>query len=79
MRKIAMKSGTKRTDLGYMLDLEATEIDQILCKYSDPTDQAFRMLLVNSCCFIISELTQTCLLHNILQLLQQFLTLLGVF
>ena len=46
MRKIAMKSGTTRTDLGYMLDLESTDVDQILCKYSDPTDQAFRILLV---------------------------------
>ena len=47
LRKIAMKSGSKRTDLGYMLDLESTDIDQILCKYNDPTDQAFRILVVS--------------------------------
>ena len=46
MRKIAMKSGSKRLDLGYMLDLESTEVDQIQCKYSDPTEQAFRILQV---------------------------------
>ena len=46
MRKIAMKSGDKRTDLGYMLDLESTDVEQIQCKYSDPTDQAFYILLV---------------------------------
>ena len=46
MRKMAMKSGAKRTDLGYMLDLESTDVEQIRCKYSDPTDQAFYILLV---------------------------------
>ena len=46
MRKIAMKSGSKRLDLGYMLDLESTDVEQIQCKYSDPTDQAFYILLV---------------------------------
>ena len=46
MRKIAMKSGSKRLDLGYMLDLESAEVDQIQCKYSDPTEQAFRILQV---------------------------------
>ena len=47
MRRIARKAGSKRSDLGYELDLESTDIDQILCKYSDPTDQAFRILLVS--------------------------------
>ena len=47
MRKIAMKSGAKRTDLGYMLDLESTDVEQIQCKHSDPTDQAFYILLVS--------------------------------
>ena len=47
MRKIAMKYGAKRTDLGYMLDLESTDVEQIQCKHSDPTDQAFYILLVS--------------------------------
>ena len=46
LRRIAMKSGDTRTDLGYMLDLESTDVEQIQCKYSDPTDQAFYILLV---------------------------------
>ena len=45
--KIAGESGAKRTQLGYMLDLESTVIDQIQCKYSDPTDQAIHILLVS--------------------------------
>ena len=44
--KIAMQSGAKRTHLGYMLGLRSTGVEQILCKYSDPTDQAFHILLV---------------------------------
>ena len=46
MIKIAMQSGAKRTHLGYMLGLRSTDVEQILCKYSDPTDQAFHILLV---------------------------------
>ena len=46
MRKIAMKSGTKRTNLGYELGLDSTDVEDIQCKYSDPTDQAFYILLV---------------------------------
>ena len=52
MRKIAMKSGAKRTDLGYMLDLESTDVEQIQCKHSDPTDQAFYILLVSLQCLL---------------------------
>ena len=46
MRRIARKAGNKRSDLGYELGLESADIDQIQCKYSDPTDQAFYILLV---------------------------------
>ena len=46
LRRIAMKSGAKRIHLGYMLGLRSTDVEQILCKYSDPTDQAFHILLV---------------------------------
>ena len=79
MRKLAMKSGTKRTDLGYMLDLESTDVDQMLCKYSDPTDQAFRILLVShkrysslpaAVSFDFIQLNEYCIfLGNLLQLL----------
>ena len=46
MRRIARKAGNKRSDLGYELGLESADIEQIQCKYSDPTDQAFYILLV---------------------------------
>ena len=46
MRRIARKAGNKRSDLGYELGLESADIEQIQCTYSDPTDQAFYILLV---------------------------------
>ena len=54
MRMIARKAGSKRSDLGYELGLESADIVQILCKYSDPTDQAFYILLVKGL-FILSH------------------------
>ena len=46
LRKIAMQSDTKHTNLGYMLGLRSTDVEQIKYKYSDLTDQAFYILMV---------------------------------
>ena len=48
LRKIAMQSDTKHANLGYMLGLRSTDVEQIKYKYSDLTDQAFYILMVSS-------------------------------
>ena len=50
LRKIAMQSDTKHTNLGYMLGLRSTDVEQIKYKYSDLTDQAFYILMVRQQC-----------------------------
>ena len=51
LRKIAMQSDTKHANLGYMLGLRSTDVEQIKYKYSDLTDQAFYILMVRQQCF----------------------------
>ena len=59
LRKIAMQSDTKHTDLGYMLGLRSTDVEQIKYTYRTLTDQAFYILMVRQKC--VPESSSFCL------------------
>ena len=43
---MARNADNKQLDIGYELGLESAAIEEMQRKYSDPTDQAFYILLV---------------------------------